>query len=347
MKIRTRIIGLCILASTSGCKKSIQNETYEAPVGWEILATSSTASLRGLCPLNKDIAWASGSGGTWLRTLDGGITWETGIIDGLDTVDFRDIEGFDAAVAIAISAGQPAVIYKTNDGGKTWNKKFQGPPTAFFDGMAFYKDRKGYVIGDPVDGKWMVLETRDQGETWRLIENPPTALENDGSFAASGSTILIEGEDIWFASGGSRSVVFHSANSGSHWELMETPILQGEASQGIFSMTRVGNDIFVAAGGDYLQPDNSRDNLILSQDKGKSWKSINGQGPSGYRSGVAYFPRTHWLIAVGPGGSDFSKNAGEDWERFSDEGFHSIFMDKAHTSVWASGSNGKIAKLRY
>ena len=75
------------------------------------------ASLRGLSVVTAEIAWASGSSGTWLRTIDGGETWENGVIAGLDTVDFRSLHAFDALTAIAVSAGQPAVIYKTIDGG--------------------------------------------------------------------------------------------------------------------------------------------------------------------------------------------------------------------------------------
>jgi photosystem II stability/assembly factor-like uncharacterized protein len=347
MKIKYQILSLCLLIGASGCKEEHVNHTYEAPTGWELMVTPHEASLRGLSPINSDIVWASGSGGTWMRTINGGVTWDYGIIDGLDSVEFRDIEGFDAAVAIAISAGQPAVIYKTVDGGNTWTKKFQGPSSAFFDGMAFFKDNKGYVVGDPVDGKWMILETKDQGETWILLDNPPSAKEGDGSFAASGSGILTSGQEIWFASGGRQSNIYYTDNSGSHWQEIQTPIIQGEPSQGIFSLTRLGENILVAAGGDYLNPEEQKQNLILSTDNGKTWANIKGNTPSGYRSGIAYFPRNHWLLAVGPSGSDFSKNGGEDWERFSDEGFHAVFMDKAQTSVWASGSNGRIAKLAY
>jgi hypothetical protein len=109
----------------------------EKPLGWQKIETPTTASLRGLSPLTEQIAWASGSGGTWLRTLDGGETWESGIIDGLDSVDFRDIEGIDANTAIAMASGQPAVIYKTIDGGKTWTEKISGTRTGIsgWDGI--------------------------------------------------------------------------------------------------------------------------------------------------------------------------------------------------------------------
>ncbi len=319
----------------------------ETPSGWEILNVPSNASLRGLSPLTSEIIWASGSKGTWLLTIDGGKTWTSGIIDGLDTVDFRDIEGLSANTAIAIAAGQPAVIYKTIDSGMTWKKKYEGPETAFLDGIAFFKDQKGYVIGDPIDGKWMILESLDAGETWNWMKSSPEALKGEGSFAASGSTILVDRDYILFSSGGFKSRTYYSKDDGHRWEISDTPIIQGEASQGIFSISKLDHDNLIAVGGDYLQPDLSQANVIIANQLPGRWELVSRTFPSGYRSGVTYFPRFHWAITVGPNGSDYSMDGGLTWERFSDEGFHAVFMDKAQGSVWASGGNGKIARLVY
>ncbi|MDO9554388.1 YCF48-related protein [Rhodonellum sp.] len=339
-------LSMGVLAFNS-CQQKENSVILERPTGWEIIETPTQASLRGLSPVTNEIVWASGSSGVWLLTVDGGDTWETGVIGGLDTVDFRDIEGFSASTALALSSGQPAVIFKTIDGGKNWVEKFKGPEGAFFDGFDFNKDKNGYVIGDPVGGKWMVLRTNDQGETWALLESSPKAKEGEAAFAASGSGIIMGTDNIWFASGGSISRVYNSNDGGSKWTVQDTPILQGEMSQGIYSITRVDNDNMIAVGGDYLQPDFSEKNVILSNDLGKTWTAASGNPPSGYRSGVAYFPRHHWVITVGPNGGDFSKDGGYGWERFSDEAFHSVYLDKSQSGVWASGANGKIAKLKF
>lgn len=331
----------------SSCQLKENKIIIERPTGWEIIETPTQESLRGLSPVTNEIVWASGSNGVWLLTLDGGETWETGVIGGLDTVDFRDIEGFSASTALALSSGQPAVIFKTIDGGKTWVEKFKGPEDAFFDGFDFYKDRNGYVIGDPVDGKWMVLKTHDQGETWAILESSPKAEEGEAAFAASGSGIIMGTENIWFASGGSKSRIFNSNDGGANWSIIETPMLQGEMSQGIYSLTRVDENNMIAVGGDYLQPGLSEKNVILSNDLGKTWTAASGNTPRGYRSGVTYFPRHHWVITVGPNGGDFSNDGGNSWESFSDEAFHSVYLDKSQSGVWASGAKGKIAKLNF
>ncbi|MFD2199967.1 WD40/YVTN/BNR-like repeat-containing protein [Shivajiella indica] len=316
------------------------------PLGWDLLETSVNSSIRGLSPVTSNIVWASGSGGIWLRTLDGGVTWDSGIIDGLDSVDFRDIEGLDAATAVAVSAGQPAVIYKTKDGGITWEKKFQGSEKDFFDGMVFHKNH-GFVIGDVVDGLWRIIYTKDFGETWIISETSPKGKIGSGSFAASGSGILVNEDDLWFISGGEESKLFYSPDRGFHWSEFSTPIIQGEPSQGAFSLTLIDQNVLFAVGGDFMEENSKVKNAMISLDKGKSWSLPEGNPPSGYRSGVTYYPFHHWLISVGPNGSDFSKNGGHDWERFSDVGFHAVFLDKSQSSIWASGPDGKIARLKF
>jgi photosystem II stability/assembly factor-like uncharacterized protein len=328
------------------CEKRQKKNYVDRPTGWKVFQTPVTASLRGLSPVTENIIWASGAGGTWLRTTDGGNTWNSGIIAGLDSVDFRDIEGLDASTAVAISAGQPALVYKTTDGGQTWNKTHEGTEKDFFVAMYFQRG-KGTIIGDPVDGKWRILQSKELGSTWREIEREPEGLEGSGSFAASGSTLLVHNNLILFASGGINSDIYRSEDGGMHWKKIQTPIIQGEASQGIFSITKIDDNIFVGVGGDYLQASLAEKNAIFSKDGGKSWALSEGNMPSGYRSGVTYFPLHHWLITVGPSGSDFSKDGGLSWERFSEEGFHGAVRDKSQSSIWASGSNGKIAKLTY
>ena len=74
----------------------------QAPA-WNSFQTPGKASLRGLSPISDQVCWASGSGGTWLKTEDGGVSWQAGTVAGLDTVDFRSIHAFDAQTAVAAS----------------------------------------------------------------------------------------------------------------------------------------------------------------------------------------------------------------------------------------------------
>ncbi len=61
--------------------------------------------LRGISAVSGKVAWASGARGTVLRTIDGGATWETLVIAGADSLDFRDIQAFDQNTAFVLSIG--------------------------------------------------------------------------------------------------------------------------------------------------------------------------------------------------------------------------------------------------
>src|SRR6218665_3054958 len=85
-----------------------------------ILTTGTKTSLRGLSVVNDNVIWVSGSGGTVGKSANGGKTWKWITVPGFEKTEFRDIEAFDANVAVVMGIGEPAYILKTNDGGDTW-----------------------------------------------------------------------------------------------------------------------------------------------------------------------------------------------------------------------------------
>lgn len=343
--IKRSLLALSLLVALFSCKNS-EGNLADKPIGWDLLETPVESSLRGLSPLTSEIAWACGSQGTWLRTIDGGKTWDHGVVAGLDTVDFRSIHAFDALTAVVVSAGQPAVIYKTMDGGKSWDLKHQDNEFAFFDGISFASPTRGFVIGDPFEGKWTILQTANQGETWYPIDSLPGAADGEAAFAASATSLLALGNELWLGTGGTESNLYFSKNQGVTWEKYATPFVQGESSQGIFSIAGMATGEIVGVGGDYLQEDMQDGIAGIFVPSNKEWVKPQ-QGPGGYRSGVVYFPMHKWLIAVGPAGSDYSTDAGVTWQSISEDGFHAVKMGHADGSVWASGAKGKIAKLMY
>lgn len=345
--IKRSLLALSVLVALFSCDRNTAPEYSEKPLGWDLKEPHVESSLRGLSPVTSEIAWASGSGGTWLRTIDGGKTWEHGVIAGLDTVDFRSIHAFDAMTAVAVSAGQPAVIYKTTDGGASWELKYQEDnQLAFFDGLSFPSPDLGYVVGDPLGGKWTILKTTNQGESWYPIDSLPGAEIGEAAFAASATSLIADGSKIWLGTGGTVSNIHYSPDGGSSWKQVKSPFIQGEPSQGIFSLASLGSGQIAAVGGDYLD-ESMREGVAANfLSSTQEWTPAQNS-PGGYRSGVSYFSMQKWLIAVGPGGSDFSKDGGVTWETFSEEGFHAVKRGHADGSIWASGAKGRIAKLSY
>src|SRR5947199_10482647 len=82
---------------------------------WVPQNSTTTSSLRGVSAVNAKVVWASGTGGTWLRTTDGGSKWNAARVAGADDLDFRDVHGVDdrTAYLLSIGAGDKSRIYKT------------------------------------------------------------------------------------------------------------------------------------------------------------------------------------------------------------------------------------------
>src|SRR5215213_1876914 len=150
-----------------------------ATAQWHRQAIDTKASLRGLSVVSERIIWASGTGGTFLKTTDGGKTWTIGKVPGAEKLDFRDVEAFDAQTAylLSIGDGENSRIYKTTDGGATWKMQFKNTNgRAFFDAIAFWDKNNGIAMSDPVDGKYLLFSFTE-GETRRALDayNTPPA----------------------------------------------------------------------------------------------------------------------------------------------------------------------------
>ena len=312
------------LVATSLAFSSGSNQSYS----WQLTPTGSTASLRGLSAVSEQVAWASGSLGTVLRTTNKGATWQSVGQPGTEPLQFGDIEAFDARTAVIMSIGDTPDafrIYRTTNAGQTWSLVFQNvEPTAFYDCMAFFDNHRGLALSDPINGRFRILATGDGGRSWQIVNaEMPVALPGEFAFAASGQCITAAGgRDAWFGTGGGAIArVFHSGDRGQTWTVSSTPMLSGP-SAGInalaFRDTRHG----LAAGGDFAAPAVAPDSLALSDDGGDSW-SLVAAAPNQYRSGATWVTGRD-AIVVGLTGSDVTFDQGRSWSRFDDGSFHAV-----------------------
>jgi len=327
---------------------------------WVKQNIDTKASFRGLSVVNDKIVWASGTGGTVIRTIDGGNTWKVMAVPGAEKLDFRDIEAFDANTAYTLSLGngESSRIYKTTDGGATWKLQFNNTnPKAFYDAMACWGRNNCIAMSDPVDGKFPLISTKDGGANWRLLDTSkmPPAKDGEAAFAASGTCLITQGKtNAFLVTGGSAARVFRSTDRGTSWTVADTPIIHGTSGSGIFAIAMFNDKIGVIVGGNYERPEESRDSLAFTNDGGKTWRPASGL--HGYRSAVAYLDM-QTLIAVGTSGTDFSWNNGILWqhgtERVEDttnEGSSPLVGDaslnavqaRGKNAIWAVGPNGFI-----
>lgn len=338
--MRLRVLVFVFLSSTASAQ-------------WIPQASNTTASLRGLSVVDAKTAWASGTGGTFLRTTDGGATWTKGIVPGAEKLDFRDVHAVSANTAylLSIGSGGNSRIYRTNDAGRNWSLQYtEQNPKGFLDCMDFWDARHGIVAGDSVDGHFHLLTTGDGGAHWAAVDSArlPAAQPGEGGFAASGTCIAALGRkkawQAWFVTS-SASRMIRTADSGKTWTATATPIAGGSDSAGVFSVAVVDRDRLVIVGGDYKSPSVARQNAAVTVDGGKTW-TLSQKPPAGFRSGVAIVPHTPGptAVAVGTTGIDYSLDGGRSWTHMDDTNVNAVaFADEHHG--WAVGPRGVILKF--
>ena len=322
--------------------------TSTAFAQWQPQQSHTTENLRGLSIFDRDNIWASGTHGTYVMTRDGGKTWNVGKVPGAEELDFRGVKAFKKDVfLLAAGEGEKSRIYRLRLG-KQWELLFTNQePKGFFDCMAFTDSERGFIVGDPVNGRFQVLRTRDGGETWQYIDPQkiPSALDGEGAFAASNSCIATNGtQDVWFATGGSVARVFHSADGGETWSVTDAPLVRGSPSQGIFSIAFRDSIHGVVTGGDYQHPEQTGPHIATTDDGGKTWKLAEVM-PQKFMSAATYAGGTNpGIIFVGAANYSLSRDELHTWSSSGPEGFNAVESKQGVT--YAVGASGKIARFQ-
>jgi photosystem II stability/assembly factor-like uncharacterized protein len=322
---------------------------------YSIQQSNTQESLRGISVVTSQIVWASGTHGTYLRTTDGGSTWNSAQVPGATDLDFRDVEAFSAneAYLLAAGPGEQSRIYKTRDGGKTWALQFTNhDPKGFLDCMAFWDEKHGIAVGDPLptasgEVKFELIATNDGGSHWEMLpqESLPPAIPGEGAFAASGTCIATQGrKNAWFVTGGKAARVFRTADRGLHWQVSEAPIAHGAESAGIFSIAFRDHKHGVIVGGDYKLPTQGGANIAFTSDGGRTWH-LGGPTPQYYFSGVTFWDRRKSLLMVGTSHAVAATEGGLSWQKVFDLNLNAVASDR-QGNAFGVGPKGTIVRFR-
>jgi photosystem II stability/assembly factor-like uncharacterized protein len=335
--------------------------TPDAPRSpWVMQESGTTAGLRGIYSADGKVAWASGTGGTVLKTVDGGEHWTkcavpNGAADDA-ALDFRGVQAWDANTAIVMASGpgENSRLYKTDDGCATWKNQTKADnKRSFWDAIVFQHGDYGYaigdahtgiLIGDPIDGKFET-EVMLLGRGWFIDSAGCQANQGEAAFAASNSSIFVFGSRRYVLGTGGTSgayvlispLVFNTDGS-EPCRRVKVPIAAATASAGIFSISFRDLHHGVAVGGDYQKPTASNDTVASTTDTGLHWKSA-AKPPHGYRSSVAWNEELEAWITVGTNGSDISRDDGKTWQPLDDGKWNALSLP------FVVGPNGRIARL--
>jgi photosystem II stability/assembly factor-like uncharacterized protein len=311
-----------------------------------VLQQGKPTSIRGLSAVDDSTAWVSGSRGTVALTRNGGKTWDWQQVKGFEKADFRDIEAFSDKEAIIMSSGTPALILKTIDGGASWQVKYQNADTAyFFDAMDFDTPKHGVVLGDPIKGKFVLMETNNGGENWNPYKNPPDALPGEAAFAASGTCLRIVKGAIGISSGGSKARFIYFNITLNSWQYDPLPILHHKSSQGVFSFA-FGRDRGLFVGGDYAD-DKKADSVaaiaLPRLDATLIYYPVK-TGPLGFQSCVEFISGDGYL-STGTPGSNITTDGGKTWKQIDAVSYNVCRKAKHGKLVLLAGNKGTIGVL--
>lgn len=311
--------------------------------------SGTTARLQAVSVVSDRIVWASGTGGTWTRTTDGGATWRAGVVPGADSLEFRDVHAFDArrAVLLAAGPGDKSRIYHTADGGTTWSRSFTNTePRAFYDCFDF-TGSTGVVVSDEVAGIFPLQRTTDGGKSWSAWSPPGhrelAAIDGEGAFAASGTCLTMTADGAaWIVTAKGGRVLRFSPEGSS---VVVAPVVRDAASAGPASIAFRAGGVGLLAGGDLARADEFLDNVAVTRDAGKTWQLTGRPTFTGSVYGLAWVAsRPGTVVAVGPKGASWSADDGATWARLDDGDYWGIGFAPNGTG-WLAGPRGAVLKV--
>lgn len=149
----------------------------------------------------------------------------------------------------------------------------------------------------------------------------PKINDGEAAFAASNTNITSSKNYIWLATGGKSSRILRLDKQAQKFEVFSTPFIQGNSSQGIYSIDFYKNKFGIAVGGDYTKQSENINNIATTFDAGRTWHIQASGKNSGYKTCVKIRPGSNGkeIIAVGDQNIEFSADFGKTWTKISDE----------------------------
>ena len=285
--ILCRHIGLLVIVMVLTCMSSSQ-----AMAAWVRVESGTLAWLRSVYLLDEKHGWAVGSGGTFLITEDGGVSWKQ--IGKITNHILRDVYFFDERRGWLLcerdrfaSGTQPlSYLLKTEDGGYTWERFDIDSANSRLVRLVFSKGGSGLAIGE-AGSVWQLL---DDGVSWKRQDVPTSYLLLGGQFLSDSWRVLV---------GGGGTILMWKGGDG--WTSFETGPKTKERINSVYFVDRE-HGWMVGTGGQ----------IFATLDGGRTWST--------QRSGISnplkdvYFADLRRGFAVGDGGRIIeTSDGGRTW----------------------------------
>jgi photosystem II stability/assembly factor-like uncharacterized protein len=174
---------------------------------WTEQTSNVTTQLTSVSAVDANNAWVCGYSGVVLRTTNGGTNWVSvggGPIPA--TLNLHNIFAPDANTAVVLGSGADAFAFRTTNGGTLWTQVLT-QAGGFFNAVWFANPFAGFLMGDPVGGRWSLWGTINGGASW---DSAGFYLPQAGAEAGWNNSFFFSGTSVWFGTDNTR--VYYSPN---------------------------------------------------------------------------------------------------------------------------------------
>lgn len=197
--------------------------TRDGGVTWQKVLSTVTPGVNGqptgMFAFDANTAIASGSGGQFYLTEDGGVTWKINSPVAGDHIDYSDVWFVDrlhgwlvgTQIVVAGESSRPVVL-QTSDGGESWkevsvNADIKPSSVCFVGDDGWLAGARRIVNGESVRLEGVLLHTADGGNTWEQVSlGPEEPYLSDVRF--------VDKERGWLVG---RDTLYRTGDSGKTW----------------------------------------------------------------------------------------------------------------------------------
>lgn len=289
---------------------------------------------------DSNTIWATTFALNYLRSTDGGCTWQKGVFD--DALDPEFVYASQILARDSMTAWIPLYddndlkshLYKTVDGGQTWTDmlatEYSGEDS-YLDNIHFFNASDGIMFGDVVDDYFEMYTTTDNGDSWTRVpqQNFPPLIAGENAFSANVFTVV--GDTIWIPVQKTGRIL-RSTDKGYHWEVFGPPPVP------VFGIKSI--EFRDALHGLYISEEQG---AWKTADGGSTWVQVTS--PPEWGRFLENIPgTTAYLLTYGPQNTLITYDEGEHWTEIDSSLYEIDFVDTKHG--WA-GDSAKILEWKF